>query len=64
MSKKIAYKAKNILIAVAIPLILYIVLLLAAPQAMGGTQIFGILRQAMLPAILAWGVAFACKLGL
>ena len=64
MSKKIAYKAKNILIAVAIPLILYIVLLLAAPQAMGDTQIFGILRQAMLPAILAWGVAFACKLGL
>lgn len=64
MKKKIAYKAKNILSAVAIPLILYIGLLLAAPQAMGGTQIFEILRQAMLPAILAWGVAFACKLGL
>lgn len=43
---------------------LYFVLLLAVPSAMGGMQIFDILRQAMLPAILAWGVAFACKLGL
>ncbi|MDD3363249.1 MAG: hypothetical protein PHW34_16435 [Hespellia sp.] len=64
MKKDIAYKMKNILFAIAIPLILYIVLLIVKPNAMGGTQIFDILRQAMLPAILAWGVAFACKLGL
>lgn len=64
MLKSIAYKAKNLLIALAIPLVLYIVLLICVPKAMGGTQIFNILYQAMLPAILAWGVAFACKLGL
>lgn len=64
MKNNIAYKLKNLLAAIAIPLVLYVVLLLCVPQAMGGTQIFGILYQAMLPAILAWGVAFACKLGL
>lgn len=64
MLKSIAYKAKNVLIALLIPLILYIILLICVPRSMGGTQIFSILYQAMLPAILAWGVAFACKLGL
>lgn len=64
MAETIVYKIKNFMIAIAIPLILYIVLLVMAPKAMGGTQIFDILRQAMLPAVLAWGVAFACKLGL
>lgn len=64
MLRNIAYKTKNFLIAILIPLILYLVLLLLKPDSMGGTQIFDILRQAMLPAILAWGVAFACKLGL
>lgn len=64
MIQTVVYKLKNYIIAVAIPLVLYIILLIATPKAMGGTQIFDILRQAMLPAILAWGVAFACKLGL
>ena len=64
MKNSIAYKMKNLLIAILIPLILYVVLLICVPKAMGGTQIFSILYQAMLPAILAWGVAFACKLGL
>ncbi|MCX4344760.1 MAG: hypothetical protein OSJ53_12845 [Kineothrix sp.] len=64
MAETIVYKIENFMIAIAIPLILYIVLLVMAPKAMGGTQIFDILRQAMLPAVLAWGVAFACKLGL
>lgn len=64
MLRKIGYKAKNVLIALLIPLVLYLILLLLAPSAMGGTQIFSIIYQAMLPAILAWGVAFACKLGL
>lgn len=64
MMKRIAYKAKNTLIALLIPLILYVILLICVPKAMGGTQILSIIYQAMLPAILAWGVAFACKLGL
>lgn len=64
MTKTIVYHIKKFLIAIAIPLVLYVILLIAAPKAMGGTQIFDILRQAMLPSILAWGVAFACKLGL
>lgn len=64
MTKRISYQIKNYMIAIAIPLVLYVILLIAAPKAMGGTQIFDILRQAMLPSILAWGVAFACKLGL
>lgn len=64
MLRNIAYKAKNLFFAILIPLILYIALLIIVPKAMGGAQILDILRQAMLPAILAWGVAFACKLGL
>ena len=47
MAETIVYKIKNFMIAIAIPLILYIVLLVMAPKAMGGTQIFDILRQAI-----------------
>lgn len=64
MMKSIVYKAKNLLIALLIPLVLYVLLMLVRGDAMGGTQIFSIMYQAMLPAILAWGIAFACKLGL
>ena len=53
MTKRISYQIKNYMIAIAIPLVLYVILLIAAPKAMGGTQIFDILRQAMLPSILA-----------
>lgn len=62
--ESIVYRLKNLLVAILIPMILYVALLICVPKAMGGTQIFSILYQAMLPAILAWGVAFACKLGL
>ena len=64
MLKRIAYKAKNLLIALLILLVLYVILLVCVPRARGGVQILSILYQAMLPAILAWGVAFVCKLGL
>jgi ribose transport system permease protein len=62
--KQVTYRFKNLFIAVAIPFVLYIILLIMAPTSMRGTTIFGILSQAMLPTILAWGVLFACKLGL
>lgn len=64
MKKRIMYKLNNLFMAILIPLLLYILLLIIAPKAMGGTQIFSIIYQAMLSAILAWGAAFACKLGL
>lgn len=62
--KQVAYRLKNLLIAVSIPFVLYIILLILAPSSMSGTSIFGILSQAMLPTILAWGVLFTVKLGL
>ncbi|WP_278883883.1 ABC transporter permease [[Ruminococcus] torques] len=64
MGKRKGRMIKNVILAVAIPIILYLILLIMRPEAMGGTQILDILRQAMLPTILAWGVTFACKLGL
>ena len=64
MKKNILYKIKNLGFALLIPVILYVLLLMVVPKAMGGTQIFSILYQAALPAVLAWGAAFACKLGL
>lgn len=64
MGKQISHMIKNMFLAIVIPLILYLLLLLVRPEAMSGSQILDILRQAMLPTILAWGVSFACKLGL
>lgn len=64
MGKRKGRMIKNVISAAAIPIILYLILLIMRPEAMGGTQILDILRQAMLPTILAWGVTFACKLGL
>lgn len=64
MGKRKGRMIKNVILAVAIPIILYLILLIMRPEVMGGTQILDILRQAMLPTILAWGVTFACKLGL
>lgn len=63
---KINYKRtiRNFVSVLTIPLALYLVLLIARPTSMGGLQIFDIMRQAMLPAVLAWGVSFAFKLGL
>lgn len=61
---RIARKSKDLLISLFIPLFLYVFLLFVRPNAMGGTQIFSIMYQALLPATLAWGVSFACKLGL
>lgn len=64
MGKQKSRIIKNIFCSIAIPLILYLILRALRPDAMGGLQILDILRQAMLPTILAWGVAFVCKLGL
>ena len=64
MSKYVLTKIADILRAILVPLALYLILLVLRPAAMGGTEIFEIIYQAMLPAVLAWGVAFACKLGL
>jgi ribose/xylose/arabinose/galactoside ABC-type transport system permease subunit len=55
---------KKLLIAIAIPMILYMIVYLLAPDKIGLNIIFPLLQQAILPAILAWGVTFELKLGI
>ncbi|EOS32335.1 hypothetical protein C807_00565 [Lachnospiraceae bacterium 28-4] len=66
MAETIVYKIKNFMIAIAIPLILYIVLLVMAPKAMGGLRflIFSVRRccprcwhgEWLLPVNWAYGI--------
>ena len=55
---------KNILTAIAIQAIIFIILLIAVPTRVNASTIIQLLQQAIAPAILAWGVCFDFKVGL
>lgn len=54
---------KKIVVAIAIPIVLFLLLWILAPDKISMTSFVSVLTQAVLPAVLAWGVAFNIKVG-
>lgn len=61
---KILPLLKRALIALAIPLVLYLLLFIAAPSSIGLNSLFELLRQSIAAAILSWGMVFGLKIGI
>lgn len=62
--KKSAYFGKRILIAIAIPVLLFLACYAVFPTRINMDLFRVLLLQAIMPAILAWGVCFEIKVGL
>ena len=54
---------KKIIITIAIPLVLFVILWILAPQQISMNSLASVCTQAILPVVLAWGVAFNLKVG-
>ena len=61
---KVLSLLKRVLIALAIPLVLYLLLFIAAPSSIGLNSLFELLRQSIAAAILSWGMVFGLKIGI
>lgn len=57
-------KARDALLAIAIPAILFLILVLFGPSSFGLGTLWDLFRQAILAAILSWGMIFSVKLGI
>ena len=61
---KSAALLKRVVIASAIPVILFLMLFIAAPSSIGINSIFEMLRQSIAAAILSWGMVYGLKIGI
>ncbi len=63
MKNSVASKTAGILVSVAIPIVMYMALVVYYPQNVNFDSAFAMVIQAITPAILAWGVCFDLKVG-
>lgn len=63
MKNSVASKTAGILVSVAIPIVMYMALVVCYPQNVNFDSAFAMVIQAITPAILAWGVCFDLKVG-
>lgn len=61
---KVTALLKRAAIALAIPVILYLLLFIAAPSSIGINSFFELLRQSIAAAILSWGMVYGLKIGI
>lgn len=62
--KKIIEIIKRCVIVLITPAVLYLVLYLAAPSAIGWSSLWELLRQSIAAAILSWGMVYGLKIGI
>ncbi len=62
--KRVSKQIKGLGVGMVMPVILYLVLVIIAPDKAGGSVVLNILQQAIIPAILGWGLLFNLKTGL
>lgn len=61
--KNVIFLVKKILTAIAIPVILFLVVLIVAPDRVSMGTVTQLLQLSIAPTILAWGVMFSLKVG-
>ncbi|MCL1883493.1 MAG: ABC transporter permease [Defluviitaleaceae bacterium] len=54
---------KNYSLMIALPVVIFIVMMMIAPQMVGTNNITSLFQQAIAPAVLGWGVLFNIKVG-
>ena len=63
MNKKSMIKARNVVVTIGIPAIIFLILAIAQSDKVDISSLGNMMVQAIVPAILAWGVCFDIKVG-